>query len=94
MHHAALPPARVGLRRGRPQGWAGSSGAEPQRRRSAQGGGALLLCLFLLACSPEATRARGGGPGADVGNHGDPVEIHGRTDPSHDTPRGGRATNR
>jgi hypothetical protein len=24
----------------------------------------------LIACSPEATRSRGGGPGADVGNHG------------------------
>ncbi len=53
---------------------------------------ALLLALLLLACSPEATRARGGDPGADVGNHGNPIEIHGRTDPSHDTPRVGQAT--
>jgi len=27
------------------------------------------LLLGLLACSPEAARTRGGGPGADVGNH-------------------------
>jgi hypothetical protein len=29
----------------------------------------LLLVLAAVACSPEATRVRGGGPGADVGNH-------------------------
>jgi hypothetical protein len=27
------------------------------------------VLLGLLACSPEASRTRGGGPGADVGNH-------------------------
>lgn len=48
------------------------------------------LVIGLAACrSPEASRARGGGPGADVGNHGKPVEIHGRVDPFHDTPRKG-----
>ena len=39
---------------------------------------ALLLAATALGCtSPEATRTRGGGPGADVGNHprGD-VQIH------------------
>jgi hypothetical protein len=33
---------------------------------------ALLAAVFaatLVACSPEATRTRGGGPGADVGNY-------------------------
>jgi hypothetical protein len=31
---------------------------------------ALLVAVLLqVACSPEATRVRGGGPGADVGNH-------------------------
>ncbi|MBV9323955.1 MAG: hypothetical protein JO352_09240 [Chloroflexi bacterium] len=35
---------------------------------------ALLVALFLVVvsvagCSPEASRVRGGGPGADVGNH-------------------------
>jgi hypothetical protein len=54
----------------------------------------LVLVLLLPACSPEATRARGGGPGADVGNHGDPLEIHGQTNPSYNTPRVGQATNR
>jgi len=29
---------------------------------------ALLLATMLAACSPEDGRARGGGPGADVGN--------------------------
>lgn len=27
-----------------------------------------LLCAFALACSPEATRTRDGGPGGDIGN--------------------------
>jgi hypothetical protein len=30
---------------------------------------AALLAAVLLACSPEATRSRGSGPGADIGNH-------------------------
>jgi hypothetical protein len=29
----------------------------------------LVVVLAGLSCSPEATRVRGGGPGADVGNH-------------------------
>jgi hypothetical protein len=29
----------------------------------------LLVVLAGLGCSPEASRVRGGGPGADVGNH-------------------------
>jgi hypothetical protein len=52
---------------------------------------AIALVLLLAACSPEATRSRGAGPGADVGNHGSPMEIHGRTDPAHETPRVGQA---
>ena len=35
------------------------------------------LGLLLVACSPEATRTRSGGPGADVGNRGRSVELHG-----------------
>lgn len=37
-----------------------------------------LLALGILAagCSPEATRTRGGGPGADVGNRGRSVDLH------------------
>ena len=39
--------------------------------------GLLLLGLLAAACSsPEAVRARGAGPGADIGNHGRPVELH------------------
>jgi hypothetical protein len=39
---------------------------------------ALLVAGAGLGCtSPEATRTRGDGPGADVGNHpGGPVELH------------------
>ncbi len=38
----------------------------------------LLLAGAACACtSPEATRTRGGKPGADVGNHpAGPVELH------------------
>ena len=38
--------------------------------------GLFLLGLLAAACSPEAARVRGGGPGADIGNHGRPVELH------------------
>jgi hypothetical protein len=30
---------------------------------------ALVAAALLVACSPEASRTRGSGPGADVGNH-------------------------
>ena len=43
--------------------------------------------LLAAACaSPEATRTRQGGPGGDIGNRRERVEIHGRTDPSYDVP--------
>jgi hypothetical protein len=58
---------------------------------------ALLMGAVLLAvvagCSPEATRTRGGGPGADVGNR-DPglPEIHGPvSNPAFEVPKVGRA---
>jgi hypothetical protein len=36
-----------------------------------------VLAIALAACgSPEAMRARGGGPGADPGNHGSIVQLH------------------
>jgi hypothetical protein len=42
----------------------------------------------LAACaSPEAARTRGGGPGADVGNRQQPVEIHAGADPYWETPK-------
>jgi hypothetical protein len=45
-------------------------------------------CLFLLAAcaSPEAVRTRGDGPGADVGNRRNPVEIHAGAKPYYETP--------
>ena len=50
----------------------------------------LAGALLATACaSPEATRTRQGGPGGDIGNRRERVEIHGRTDPSYDVPRVG-----
>jgi hypothetical protein len=46
-----------------------------------------LLSLGLAACeSPEATRRRGGGPGADVGNRSPVVEMHQGARPYFQTP--------
>jgi hypothetical protein len=36
---------------------------------------ALCLVLLLGACSPEASRTRGGGPGGDIGNRAGEVEL-------------------
>jgi hypothetical protein len=52
---------------------------------------AMTVCEFglfsLTACaSPEAERTRGGGPGADVKNWGQPVELHAGAEPYNDTP--------
>jgi hypothetical protein len=50
---------------------------------------AVALLAALGACtSPEATRVRAGGPGADVGNRGD-VELHGGSQPYYGTPTAG-----
>ena len=48
---------------------------------------ALVVALVALAActSPEATRQRAGGPGADVGNRGR-VELHAGADPWAKTP--------
>jgi hypothetical protein len=47
----------------------------------------LFVLLFLASCSsPEATRTRGGGPGADVKNWEQPVEMHEGAEPYYDTP--------
>ena len=47
--------------------------------------------LLTAACSsPEATRARQGGPGGDIGRRRGRVEIHGRTDPSYHVPSVGQ----
>lgn len=46
-----------------------------------------VLVAALAACtSPEATRQRAGGPGADVGNRGDSVDLHAGADPYWRTP--------
>ncbi len=45
------------------------------------------LVFYLAACaSPETTRTRGGGPGADVGNRGKDVEMHEGSQPFWKTP--------
>ena len=38
----------------------------------------LIAAVLVAACatSPEAARARGGGPGADPGNPGSVVQVH------------------
>jgi hypothetical protein len=49
---------------------------------------ALALVFGVVACdSPEATRVRGGGPGADTGNRGAVVLMHEGSKPYHETPR-------
>jgi hypothetical protein len=55
----------------------------------------LIVAAALAAgCSPEATRTRGGGPGADVGNRWRDAEIHGPTNPFYRTPRVGEGIRR
>lgn len=46
----------------------------------------LMLGVFAGCQSPEATRVRGGGPGADIGNRGPVVEMHAGSRPYHETP--------
>jgi hypothetical protein len=47
----------------------------------------ILLAAVLAGCaSPEAQRIRGGGPGADVGNHGRVVVLHEGAVPYYKTP--------
>ena len=49
---------------------------------------AALSALLLVACtSPEATRLRAGGGGADVGNRRDKVLMHEGSQPYWGTPR-------
>jgi hypothetical protein len=45
-----------------------------------------MTVLFVACSSPEAGRARGGGPGADVRNWGQPVELHAGAEPYYKTP--------
>jgi hypothetical protein len=49
--------------------------------------GVLLIFFVFTACaSPEASRTLGGGPGADVRNWGNPIELHAGAKPYHGTP--------
>ena len=47
----------------------------------------LLGALTIAACSPEATRSRGSGPGGDTGNRSGVPQIHGTINPYYETPR-------
>ena len=48
----------------------------------------ITLSFYLVGCAgPETTRTRGGGPGADVGNRGKPVEMHEGSQPFWKTPK-------
>jgi hypothetical protein len=59
----------------------------PRPDRHAAAPLAMTVFLLLAACSsPEATRTRGGGPGADVRNWAQPVEIHAGARPYYETP--------
>ena len=47
----------------------------------------LVGCVAAVGCvSPEATRTRGDGPGADVGNRQQTVKMHEGSDPFWKTP--------
>ena len=48
----------------------------------------LIGCVAFSSCvSPETTRTRGGGPGADVGNREKIVKMHEGSDPFWKTPQ-------
>ena len=48
----------------------------------------IVVFLFIAACvSPETTRTRGGGPGADVGNRDKFVQMHEGSRPFENTPK-------
>jgi hypothetical protein len=55
-----------------------------------------LAAAALFGCtSPESERTRGGGPGADVGNHATgPVQIHAGNDMYYKTPTNGQGIGR
>jgi hypothetical protein len=48
----------------------------------------IVLLLYVEGCtSPEATRTRGGGPGADPGNRGSVARMHEGARPFENTPK-------
>ncbi|TFY98464.1 hypothetical protein [Ramlibacter rhizophilus] len=47
-----------------------------------------MLAVLLAACdAPEAERVRGGGPGGDVGNRPEVVQLHAGSRPYYDIER-------
>jgi hypothetical protein len=49
---------------------------------------AIALLLYVEGCtSPETTRTRGGGPGADLGNRGQVMRVHEGAKPFENTPK-------
>jgi hypothetical protein len=47
----------------------------------------MIITAVIAGCtSPEATRSRGGGPGADMGNRGSIVRMHEGSHPYEQTP--------
>jgi hypothetical protein len=52
---------------------------------------AVAILAALTGCgSPEATRMRAGGPGADVGNHRGEIALHEGSQPYYRTPTRGQ----
>ena len=49
--------------------------------------GVVIVTAAAACTSPEATRVRGGGPGADTGNQGVEVKMHDGAQPYYGTPR-------
>jgi hypothetical protein len=48
----------------------------------------MITSAVIAGCtSPESTRSRGGGPGADLGNRGSIVRMHEGSRPYEDTPK-------
>ena len=48
----------------------------------------MIMSAVIAGCtSPETTRSRGGGPGADLGNRGSVVRMHEGSRPYADTPK-------
>lgn len=48
--------------------------------------GLLVSALVVTACSPEATRVRGGSAGADTNNRPASVDVHGQSNMYFQTP--------
>jgi hypothetical protein len=48
----------------------------------------MILTAVIAGCtSPETTRSRGGGQGADLGNRGSIIRMHEGSRPYEDTPK-------